>query len=170
MNKIPHITPNFFRPPKKSATPERYLLFLRTRLLEHKPGTTHEEIFNMEVELLESEMMSLMQTDACPNLVKEEFSETQTETPEPEEEPELPVQPDVHISAPQYEDWAEILLPPPRNSEDEGVDEVNSQGSDGDYSNFVTDNNYDWNTQREQIGIDEQELPNLPNWIKNTKV
>ena len=112
MNKIPHITPNFFRPPKKTATPERYLLFLRTRLLEHKPGTTHEEIFNMEVELLESEMMSLMQTDACPNLVEEEFSETQTETPEPEEEPELPVQPEHNVSTPQYED------------------DVNSQGSD----------------------------------------
>ena len=171
-NKIPHITPNFFTIPKKSVNLERYSLFLKSRLLEHKAGSTHNQIFGMSVDMLEEEMQSLLQSDACPNLVKEEFNESQSITTSNEDnDPELLVQPSNENRNRQFENWTEFQDDDQFNPDDVQEEEASTQDSDGDYSGIpIPPNNYDWNLPRLELGITEHQLHEIGNWMQSSKL
>ena len=168
-NKVPHFTPNFFRTPKKLQNEERYILFLRTRLLEHKPGTTHDEIFSLTVEQLEDTMKAFVETNLCPHLIKEDFEESQTQNDETVNEPEElhpPLEPDT--SAPEFEDWVECLQPPTAAGD---APQFNDAELEGEYDSVeIPQTDYDWNTPRLELGITNQELLNINNWMKETKL
>ena len=172
IDKVPHFIPNFFRIPRKSSV-ERYMLFLRTRLLEHKPGTTHTDIFSKDLPSLEEEMKGFVESDLCPALVKEDFKESQKSGDSPDDddaddEPEL--NPSIHNDGnPVFEEWSDFVHPQP--PPEEVIDE-NNQGSDGNYEDFDNHEfgNYNWNEPCLDLHISDQELnSNLPNWLSHTK-
>ena len=172
-NKIPHIIPNFFRIPHKNNV-ERYKLFLQTRLLEHKPGTTHDEIFSKNLDDLEANYREFLNSPQCPNILKEDFAESQKTTEQHDDdhdesdEPELnprPSEEENHV----FEEWSDFVNPQPNQNEEFPE---HSQGSDGNYENFTTPEytNYNWNEPSSELNITDQELNTIiPNWLKNTK-
>ena len=170
--KIPHFIPNFFRIPKKiGRSTERYKLFLRARLLEHMPGTTYEGIFSMEMEELEAEMRTFLESPLCPNIVKEDFelSQSNVETDFEAEQPDLLHQPEgADDSTPQYEDWVEFVNP---HDEADNVEAEENIVGDCDYSDsgIPIDHEYNWNEPRLELQITENDVKNLSNWLKETK-
>ena len=57
-------------------------MFLRSLLLSHKPGTTMNEIHEMDFDQLEEECASFCNSPLCPKLTREEFEESQLELDE----------------------------------------------------------------------------------------
>ena len=65
--KVPHITPNFNKIPKKTdLNTDRYFMFLRTILLTFKPGTTYTEIYRLNEDESELQRAAFVQTEECP--------------------------------------------------------------------------------------------------------
>ena len=75
--KVPHITPNFSTVPRKNGSARRYDMFLRSLILTHVPGTKLDDIELLSTEDLEKECQFFCEKEECPQLVREEFEESQ---------------------------------------------------------------------------------------------
>ena len=75
--KIPHITPNFNKIPKRLGKQERYQMFLTSLLLVHMPGAKLIDVESLCIAELEGECRRFCYSPKCPKLVREEFEESQ---------------------------------------------------------------------------------------------
>ena len=75
--KVPHITPNFSRIPRKKGSLRRYEMFLRSILLTYVSGTNLDDIELLSTTDLEEECRFFCEKPECPQLVREEFEESQ---------------------------------------------------------------------------------------------
>ncbi|KAL8609091.1 hypothetical protein ACOMHN_030432 [Nucella lapillus] len=77
--RVPHVTPNFRQIPNKhvSKMHDRYVLYLKTRLLVYKAGTKLSDYTKLGKDDLELEVKAFVQTSECPRLILEELQESQ---------------------------------------------------------------------------------------------
>ena len=76
---IPVVSPKFLRVPKSNQK-QWHELYCRARLLQFKPGATPANLLSAECDTFAKAMKEFIKDDpACPNLLKEEFSEAQVE-------------------------------------------------------------------------------------------
>ena len=79
-------------------------MLLRTTLLAHMPGMKLIDVSDAEINALEDLMRDFILRDLCPNLVKEEFADSQEAEEEKEEDSAMlnadnPAKVDLHIEA-----------------------------------------------------------------------
>jgi hypothetical protein len=75
---VPHVIPVFKSIPKQDGqNKERYQMFLRALLLVHKPETTFEDISVLNEAQLKTEASDFTMSTECPNVIEEEFEQSQ---------------------------------------------------------------------------------------------
>jgi hypothetical protein len=174
--KVPHITPNFNVIPKKSEDKEsRYGMFLRTALLTHRPGTRFHDVIDSSINDLEQLMADFVQTNVCPQLVKEEYEESQagiedTEAeevlaPQPVEEEELHVEPEPVTEIYEQCDWMEGLKTIHRVEE-------NFYEDDNDYDDvdvLLQSRSHNWQEDRLRLNLSQCDLDSMAKWVEEQK-
>ncbi|XP_070203297.1 uncharacterized protein [Littorina saxatilis] len=180
LEKVPHFTPNFKRVPNKHSAKEtdRYLLFLKTILLVYKPGTKIEDFKEMQTSQIEAEVQDFVGTLQCPNVIREEFTESQvgetdneaddSDTEERCNESDLLVQPDEPILTFPQEPWMELLCP--LESEEHHVHAECEEG-ESDFNELVAQLEAE-NTVWQSNSLHQftpEEVKNMPGWIEDVK-
>jgi hypothetical protein len=121
-------------------------MFLRALLLVHKPGTTFEEISVLNEAQLETEASEFTMSTECPNVIAEEFEQSQKDEEADDvdgmdvviaDEKDLLVQPELDQERHVQEDWQECLglmahHEQPHEEDGQG-DYSNKEGLDMDY-------------------------------------
>ena len=164
--KVPHITPNFNKIPKKSqGNNDRYFMFLRTILLVHKAGTTYDEINTLGDEQLEMCAKIFVHSDKCPPLILEEYEESQTTNNDSDvinDDNPLHREPETEEIAQEQDDIMCLLKPV--LSADETLYEV-----ENDYDELIVDYDADWEQDRRDFGLTSDDLQNVGTWIEEKK-
>ena len=176
--KVPHITPNFNIIPKKVAEKDsRYGMFLRATLLTHVPGFKLQDVIDKSIATLEQMMNDFVSCEDCPNLVKEDYRESQESIINPEEEEEETVDPprpnedDLHIEPEPTEEtyeqneWMEQLKTLHHVEE-------NFYEDDNDYDDLellVQSRTHDWQEDRRRLNLTDADLDTMATWINEQK-
>ena len=186
--RVPHITPNFNYIPRKWATdPTRYILFLESILLLHKPGITLEQVKTLTPTLLDEAVQVFLKDESCPKLVLEEYQESQMRgatddhlkvSPENKnledeeelmkpfgDEPELFVAPEKQPESHDQDGWMEALKP--IHDHEQQFYETETDYDDLDILAAVGLHN--WQADKDGLNLTAVELRELPLWIKEQR-
>jgi hypothetical protein len=173
-DKVPHVIPSFRSVSKRGGqNKERYLMFLRALLLMHKPGSTFNQVSLLDQPQLEVEASDFSMLPNCPNVVTEEYDQSQLDEEDDEEgfdgvddnEQPLLVQPELEQGPNIHENWQELLGPMVHH------DEPHVEDGEADYDKQDMNNeDYDWQEDSRLLGLSEQDKLELPGWINMTKI
>ena len=164
---VPHITPNFNKIPRKSQeNSERYLMFLKAILLVHKAGTTYDEVNALGNEQLEMCVKIFIYSADCPTLILEEYEESQiTENNSDEINDDDPLQREPEPEEIVQEQDDIMCLMKPVETAEEMFYEV-----ENDYENFISDHGVDWEQDRRDFGLTDDDLKRIPTWIQEKRM
>jgi hypothetical protein len=173
-DQVPHVIPSFRSVPKRGGqNKERYLMFLRALLLMHKPGSTFNQVSVLDQPQLEDEALDFSMSSDCPEVVAEEYDQSQLDEEDDEEafdgiddnvQPLL-VEPELEQGPHIQENWQELLGPMAHHNEPHVED------GEADYDNQDMNNeDYDWQEDSRLLGLSEQDKLELPGWINMTKI
>ena len=187
--KVPHITPNFYRIPKKNGpNSAQYMLFLKSILLIFKSGTKFNEIDILSREELEDEVDHFVRTESCPELILEEFLESQEckdnnasrDDDDDDDDDENHVTLSYNLSSNNTDCLIQAYNPPEEYPEDDFMvalgpvdqDEVNEFPGEIDYNDISIQNladTFDWNEDKIKLELTDNDIENLKYWLPNTK-
>jgi len=189
---VPHITPNFnVIPPRDDKIDGRYVKFLRALLLSHKAGTRLTSILALSLDDLEIEVREFVESEGCPLLIREEFVASHTVVCSAENVPVnggnqvMEGNDSVEMSGvDNVSPEVELFVEPEHVAEDYEQDEwmralriirpIHEEQYDDDAQyddlEFVGQaRNHNWQEDRLQLGLSDEDLNRMSRWIDETK-
>jgi hypothetical protein len=149
-------------------------MFLRALLLVHKSGTTFEDISVLNEAQLETEAFDLTMSTDCPNVIAEEFEQSQKDKEANDvdgmdvaiaEKADLFVQPELDQEPHEQEDWQECLGLMAHH------EQPHVEDGQGDYSNEEgLDMDYDWQEDSRLLHLSEEDKQGRQGWLNMTNI
>ena len=173
--KVPHVTPNFSSIPNKIGNQNRYLMYLKSVVLMHVPGTCLNDIELLSIQDLEEECKLFCDTTECPKLVKEEFLASQEEVGSGEDheqmnnphgnEEDLLIEPEEEEELyDQDEPWERLLYP--MHEAEELLDEEDHEYDPTEFHNT----SHNWYEDAQKLNITTKEdFQGLSSWLEDKK-
>ena len=175
--KVPHVTPNFASIPNKVGNQKRYIMFLKSVLLLHVPGTCLSDIDLFNIPDLEEECKLFVETPECPKLVREEFYQSQEEVGNKEEleqmdnphgnEEDLLIEPDAEEELYDQDEPWERLLYPMHQGEEELLEEEEDDYDASEFKQLAQLHN--WNEDAQKLNITTEDFQKLDKWLEDKK-
>ena len=168
---VPNCTPNFRYPPKKTKKDYR-LVYCRTMLLLHKPGTSPDTLSDD----LESELAEFVETTLCPRMLRLDYLKSleEDEPDAPEHEPLQPSPLDRPTAPVDQDDFmialgGEVVQDTINDATDVDDTTVVQNEPDGDHDNLVTAN-VDWEADSRLLNFTAQDIKENADWIERMRV
>ena len=185
--RVPHITPMFnYIPRKNGKSQTNYYLFLKGILLLHQAGSMPDQVNALTPEQLEEAVAEFVKSPLCPKIVSEEHWESQSGSsvppgnlktvPDDDDGEEMAMKP--------FGNEEELFVPPlnvPETHEQDQWMEALKPIHDHEQQFYEMETDYDdldilaaahledWQADRNSLNLTDEQLREMPLWIKMQK-
>ena len=140
-------------------------MFLKTILLVHHAGSTYDEVDNFDNEQLEISVRNFVYSDECPAFIRGEYEESQTteeDSTDVIDDDPLQREPEQHNITNEQDDVMGLM------KTIQPTDVILEELED-DHYNVATDHEANWDQDRIDFGLTDDDLKSIPTWLESKK-